>query len=85
MNERQPRPSLTLLVEMCVNISMTFQDADDLEHVSNIAEEDHISSKSEASHIRPELGPWSAHLSWKAAKMTTLMAQGIDELLPDGQ
>lgn len=84
MNERRPRPSLTLLIEMRVDISMTFQDADDLEHVSNIAEEDHISSKGEASHIRPELRPWSAHLPWKAGKMTTLVAQGIDELLPYG-
>lgn len=43
--------SFVVVPEMRVDISMACRDVDDLEHVSNLAEEDHIALEGSASHL----------------------------------
>ncbi|TWB55454.1 hypothetical protein FBZ98_103852 [Rhizobium sp. ERR 922] len=54
---------LLFLVEMSIEISMSFEYIQNLEGIVDIAEKDHVPTKCEATHVVPQFWPQTAHLT----------------------
>ncbi|MBB3288481.1 hypothetical protein FHT91_003621 [Rhizobium sp. BK347] len=66
--------SLFVLVEMGIEIAMSFEHIHNLENIIDIAEEDHISAKCKATHVVSQLRPQAAHVTWQSGEICALAA-----------
>jgi hypothetical protein len=54
---------------------MTFDDADNLENVVNVAKENHVSFEWSAAKVRSQLWPWTTESPGKARKPAALIVE----------